>query len=143
MRRRSAWSLGAYRIYSSAAAGLIWGLVAMAVNSLTGVFAFEGSLAHNLISFVLGGVLFALVSGGALYLLDRYLPFRGYTAKALVVTTVLWLLLRGAGVLLSAMEPMRYHVITAESLQGLALAVVLGAILGVLWSMAPGGDAVG
>ncbi len=143
MRRRSARSLGAYRIYSSAAAGLIWGLVAMAVNSLTGVFAFDSGLAHNLVSFILGGVLFALVSGGLLYLLDAYLPFRGYTGKALVVTTALWLLFRGVGVLLSVMDPIRYYVMTAESLQGLALAVVLGAILGVLWSMAPSGDAVG
>jgi hypothetical protein len=115
----------------------------MAVNSLTGVFAFEGSFAQNLVSFILGGVLLALVSGGALYLLDAYLPFKGYMAKALLVTTALWLFLRGVGVLLSAMEPMRYSAVVAESLQGLALAVVLGAMLGILWSRAPSGDASG
>ena len=125
------------RIYSSAAAGFIWGLAAMALNSFTSVFAFEGGLAHNLISFTIGGVLFGLVSGGALYLLDGLLPSKGYFVKALVVTTALWLLLRGTGVLLSAMEPVRYHVIGAESLQGLVLAVALGAILGTLWSLMP------
>ena len=125
------------RIYSSAAAGLIWGLVAMALNSFTSVFAFEGGLAHNLISFTIGGVLFGLVSGGALYLLDGLLPLKGYFTKALVVTTALWLLLRGAGVLLSAMEPRRYNVIGAETLQGLVLAVALGAILGFVWTIMP------
>ena len=125
------------RIYSSAAAGFVWGLVAMALNSFTSVFAFEGGLAHNLISFTIGGVLFGLVSGGALYLLDGLLPLKGYFIKALVVTTALWLLLRGAGVLLSAMEPRRYNVIGAETLQGLVLAVALGAILGFVWTIMP------
>ncbi len=125
------------KIYSSAAAGFVWGLVAMAINSFTSVFAFEGGLAHNLISFTIGGVLFGLVSGGALYLLDSILPLKGYFIKALIVTTALWLLLRGAGVLLSAMEPTRYNVIGAETLQGLVLAVALGAILGGMWTFMP------
>ena len=128
------------RFYLSVAAGLIWGLVAMALNGFTSVFAFEGSFAHNLISFTLGGVLFGLVSGGALYFLGGLLPLKGYLIKALVVTTALWLLLRGAGVLLSAMEPTRYSVIGAEALQGLVLAVALGAILGTLWSLMESGE---
>ncbi len=125
------------RIYSSAAAGFIWGLVAMALNSFTSVFAFEGGLAHNLISFTFGGVLFGLVSGGALYLFSGLLPLKGYFPKALVVTTALWLLLRVIGALLSAMEPVRYNVIGAETLQGLVLAVALGAILGAMWTFMP------
>lgn len=122
------------RLVYSAVAGVIWGLVAMGINNMTGVFAFESTFTHNLVSFIFGGVVFSIVSGGILYFVGRLLPFKGYLAKAVMVTTLLWLLLRGGGVLLSQMDPHRYHVLNPESAQGLGLALLLGLFLGLFWT---------
>ncbi len=123
------------RFVYSAVAGVVWGLVAMGINNMTGVFAFESTFAHNLVSFIFGGVVFSIVSGGILYFAWGVLPFKGYLPKALIVTTFLWLILRGGGVLLSHMDPHRYHVLTPESIQGLGLAVLLGLFLGLFWRL--------
>ncbi len=121
------------RFVKCIAAGVVWGLVAMGINNLTGVFAFESTLTHNLVSFIFGGVIFSIVSGGILFFAGRLLPFKGYLPKALMVTTFLWLVLRGGGVLLSQMEPHRYHVLTPESIQGFGLAILLGLFIGLFW----------
>ncbi|MBE9527768.1 MAG: hypothetical protein IME99_00855 [Proteobacteria bacterium] len=123
------------RLVYSAVAGVVWGLVAMGINNMTGVFAFESTFTHNLVSFIFGGVVFSIVSGGILYFAGSVLPFKGYLPKALMVTTFVWLLLRGGGVLLSQMDSHRYHVVTPESIQGLGLAVLLGLFLGLFWTL--------
>jgi len=114
-------------------AGVVWGWVAMAVNNLTGVSPLEMGLAHNLITFSMAGAVFGLVAGGVLTIVEKRLPTRSVVLKAAGVSASIWLLLRSAGVVLSMLQPVRYHVSTPESVQGFALALFLGCILGVLW----------
>jgi len=116
-------------------AGVIWGWLAMAVNAATGAFEFENRLLHNLISFAAGGAVFGIVVNGFLSLLYGWLPFRNIFFKAVFLSAILWLVLRVGGALLSSIEPDRYHLITAQTMQGFILAVMMGGILGLLWKI--------
>ena len=116
-------------------AGVIWGWVAMAVNVVSGAFAFENSLMHNLSSFAIGGAVFGVVVNGFLGLLQRLLPFKSILLNAVLLSVVFWLMLRISGAMLSSVEPDRYHIITAQSIQGFVLAIIMGFILGTLWKV--------
>lgn len=113
--------------------GVAWGWLSMAVNRAAGVFQFEASFTHDLATFAFGGAVFGAVCGGLLSVAWDYIPFKGATAKAVFTSASLWILLRLGGAALSTMDPLRYHVITAQTLQGLVLAVVLGAVMGLMW----------
>jgi len=112
-------------------AGVVWGWLAMVLNAFTGIFTFEGSFTHDLVTFSIAGAIMGFVVSGLLYATGRFLPFKKSLPKAVFVSVLVWLLLRVGGALLSAMEPSRYHVFTPETLQGLFLAAVLGALLGL------------
>ena len=107
----------------------------MAVNVVSGAFAFENSLMHNLISFAIGGAVFGIVVNGFLGLLQRLLPFKSILLNAVLLSVVFWLMLRIGGAMLSSVEPDRYHIITAQSIQGFVLAIIMGFILGTLWKI--------
>ena len=126
------WKRG---IMLGAVAGIIWGWLAMAVNAVSGAFAFENSLMHNLISFAIGGAVFGIVVNGFLGLLQRLLPFKSILLNAVLLSVVFWLMLRIGGAMLSSVEPDRYHIITAQSIQGFVLAIIMGFILGTLWKI--------
>ena len=126
------WKRG---IMLGAVAGIIWGWVAMAVNAVSGAFAFENSLMHNLISFAVGGAVFGIVVNRFLGLLQRLLPFKSILLNAILLSIVFWLMLRIGGAMLSSVEPDRYHIITAQSIQGFVLAIIMGFILGTLWKI--------
>ncbi len=126
------WKRG---IMLGAVAGIIWGWLAMAVNAVSGAFAFENSLMHNLISFAIGGAVFGIVVNGFLGLLQRLLPFKSILLNAILLSIVFWLMLRIGGAMLSSVEPDRYHIITAQSIQGFVLAIIMGFILGTLWKI--------
>ena len=126
------WKKG---IILGAIAGVAWGWIVMFVNAVSGAFQFENSILQNLINFAAGGAIFGIVVSGFLSLLQRWLPFKNIVANAVLLSTILWLLLRIGGMLLSSIEPERYHLITAQSIQGFILAIVMGCILGILWKI--------
>ncbi len=118
-------------ISAGVVAGVIWGWLTMAVNAVTGVFPFEGTFTHNLVTFAAAGAIFGIVVGVVLVTGGRFLPVKSQVGKGVVISTAIWLLLRIGGIVLSAMEPHRYHLLTAEFFQGIVLAVILGALLGL------------
>ena len=117
----------------SVLSGVVWGWISMAVNRATGIFQFEASFTRDLAAFSFGGMVFGAVCGGLLSVAWDYIPFKGALAKAVFTSTSLWIVLRLGGAALSTMDPSRYHVITAQTLQGLVLAVVLGVVMGLMW----------
>ncbi|MBI5874765.1 MAG: hypothetical protein HZB81_02795 [Deltaproteobacteria bacterium] len=126
------WKRG---IMLGAIAGIAWGWIAMAVNAATGAFEFENTLLHNLIAFAAGGAVFGIVVSGFLSLLKERLPFKNIFLKATLLSSVLWIMLKVGGTLLSSVEPERYHPITAQSIQGFVLAIIMGGLLGFLWKI--------
>ncbi len=116
-------------------AGALWGLVALLVNSLTGAFAFEFSVVHDLVTFVIGGAVFGLVTGGFLSVAGWRLPFRSIELKAAIVSLAIWVALGSTGFVLTIIKPIRYHFNLGQTLQGLFLSVILGLILGAIWKM--------
>ena len=119
-------------LIAGVAVGALWGWMAMAVNSMTGAFAFEGTLAHNLASFGVGGVVFGVTTAGFLNLLGERIPVKSVLVKAVIVSSAIWLLLRFSGAALSHMDHERFHAVTYESVQGLILAVILGVMTGLV-----------
>lgn len=122
-----------FSVTAGAISGIIWGWLALAVNSFTGIFPLETGLLGALASFTIGGAVFGVVSAGFLFVSARMIPFRSVVFKAIAVSTSIWIVLRIGGAALSGMEPGRYHFNMPEALQGLFLAVLLGAVLGVVW----------
>ena len=120
-------------VLAGVTAGIIWGWVAMAANSVTGIFPFESTFAHNLVSFTFGGAIFGVVAGGLMVVAGPVLPFKRTIPKAVLICASLWIILRLGGAMLSVMDSHRYHVLAPEMLQGFALALVLGALLGFTW----------
>ncbi len=114
-------------------AGLIWGWFSMATNVATGAFPLEGTMLSNWAAFTLAGGFFGLVVAGVVRFAGKSLPFKGTVANAVLVSVAFWLILRVGGALLSAMEPERFHVVTLQTLQGLLLSVMLGALVGLMW----------
>lgn len=125
------------KIALSVIGGVIWGWLAMAVNSVSKVFLFEGGLTHNLASFAAAGAVFGAVACGLLCVVEARLPFKSPVLKAVMVTTGVWIVLRVGGAMLSKMEPSRYNIVTPQTLQGFFLAVTLGIILGLLLKNRP------
>lgn len=123
-------------------AGILWGWLTYVTNAITGVFPFEGSFAQDLVSFSFGGAVFGVATGALLAVSGKIIPFRGVVARAVFASAVLWMTLRIAGDVLSMMEPHRYHLLTAETVQGLALSCALGAILGLFVRKANGSATV-
>ena len=118
-------------ITAGAISGIIWGWLALAVNSFTGVFPLEAGFLSALASFTIGGAVFGAASAGFLFVAAGIIPFRSVVLKAMIVSSSVWIVLRAGGAVLSRMEPGRYHLNAPEALQGLLLAVLLGAVLGV------------
>lgn len=114
-------------------AGVTWGWISLAVDAISGAFPIEERLLHNLITFAVGGALIGVVAGAFLNLLQDRLPFKSIFFKAVFISTALWVILRIGGTLLSSVEPHRYHFITAQTVQGFILSVLMGCILGLLW----------
>ncbi|CAG1772434.1 hypothetical protein BAC2_02458 [uncultured bacterium] len=117
---------------SGLVAGVVWGWLAYLTNALTGVFPFEGSFAQDIVSFSFGGAVFGVATGATVALLGRVIPFKGVVGRSIFASALIWILLRLTGDMLSMMEPDRYHLLTAETVQGLALSAALGAIFGLL-----------
>ncbi len=113
-------------------AGVVWGWIAMAINSLTGVFPYEASLATNLASFSFAGALFGIMTSGCLYMFGRFIPFKGILPKAMIASAGLWIFLWGFSMLLVALESGRYHFAASQAVQGLVLSFVMGALLSLL-----------
>lgn len=118
-----------------AIAGVCLGLIALVVNAASGIIALENGFAGNLIAFTVGGAIFGLVASGFLSLLKERLPFRSIYLKAVIVATGLWATLEAGGIVLSAVQPDRYHFETAQMFQGLVLSLVLGGLLGLFWKI--------
>jgi hypothetical protein len=123
---------------SGVIAGVVWGWLAYITNAVTGVFPFEGSFAQDIVSFSFGGAIFGVATGVFLSLLGGVIPFKGIVARAVFASAFIWVALRLAGDMLSMMEPHRYHLLTAETVQGLTLSVALGAIFGLMVRKAKG-----
>lgn len=121
-------------IIAGAVGGVLWGFVSMAVNSATGVFTPETGLLHDTISFALGGGLFGVVAGGIIGVGGRLIPFGNVYARSVFTSTLIWMLLRVGGAMLSAIEPERYHVLTPDTVQGVLLSALLGAMIAGVWS---------
>jgi len=119
-------------LIAGAIAGVLWGWLCYLANYMSGIFPFEGSFAHNMLSFTFGGVVFGIVTSGILAVAGRFLPFRRLLYRAVFVSASVWIVLILAGDMLSMMEPGRYHLVTPQTVQGFLLALALGAILGML-----------
>ena len=115
--------------------GILCGWLLIALNELTAVFVLESSLAFNMVTFAVGGGMFGMVAGGFTALLEKRLPFNGILLKGILVSTGLWLFLRLVGYMLSLNDAGRYQADSGQSVQGLAFAIMLGAMLGSLWKM--------
>jgi hypothetical protein len=124
------WKRG---IVAGLLAGILWGWLAMAVNTVTGVFVSEKALLINILAFSTGGAVYGVVAGGLLAATHKILPFKSLLLKAVVVSVGLWLVLRIGGAVLSGASPWRYHQELMATLQGFFLSLVMGTLLGILW----------
>jgi hypothetical protein len=123
---------------SGVIAGVVWGWLSYLTNAVTGVFPFEGSFAQDIVSFSFGGAVFGVLTGAFLAISGSFIPFRSIVARAVFASAFIWIALKLVGDTLSMMEPERYHLLTAGTIQGLALSVALGAILGIMVRKAKG-----
>jgi hypothetical protein len=124
------WKRG---VVAGLVAGILWGWLAVAVNTLTGVFPLGDGLLFNLATFAIGGAVFGVVVGGFLVLARDIIPFKSLLPKAVMVSVCLWVVLRIGGALLSGIVPWRYHTVLAQAVQGFFLAILMGLLLGFLW----------
>lgn len=122
-------------VFAGMFAGLLWGPFAVAINALSGAFPFEHGIVYNLSSFVIGGSVFGAAAGGFLSIIYGHLPFKSPFKKAVLLTTCMWLILGIGGFTLSLINHGRYHVVAAQTVQGLALAVVMGFFIGAIWQL--------
>jgi len=118
-------------LVSDLVAGILWGWLSLILNAMTGIFTPEAGFVYDLGSFALAGAINAFVAGGLLFLFMERLPGKSIVSKAVIVSAIVWLVLRAGAMVLSQMDPERYHVATWESLQGLLLAVLLGVLIGI------------
>lgn len=124
------WKKG---ILAGLVAGICWGWLALAVNTVAGAFLPDRGFFFNLAMFATGGAVYGIVVGGLLAALRDIIPFKSLLAKAVLISVCLWLALRTGGAVLSGVAPWRYHQVMVQTVQGFFLAVLMGLILGVLW----------
>ena len=122
-------------IFVGSLSGIVWGLVAIFVNHITGVFPFEEHILREMMTFSFGGAIFGMVIGGFLSLIGKRLPFKSSFLNAISVSTAIWLVLRIGGVLLSYSNPERFHPDRDQTIQGFVMAIVLGLILATFWNI--------
>lgn len=122
------WKRG---IISGVIAGVVWGCLAITINTASRAFIFEETLLHRLITFTAGGVVFGIVVSGVLSLTHHFMPSKNIFLEAVFVSAVLWGILEVGGVLLHLTNPERYHLVAAQTIQGFVLAVIMGGILGL------------
>ena len=120
-------------LLSGGLAGIVWGLVALVTNGISGAFPFEGTVLHNIITFTLGGAVFGLVVGGSLVLLCEYLPFKNIFSKTTFLSTSIWLMFFIGGAIIAEIDPTRYYLTSGLAIQGVVLAIFQGLILGFIW----------
>lgn len=125
------WKRG---IGSGVVAGIVWGWLAMVIYAVTGISPAEHSILYNMFPFTIGGVVFGILSGGILALIHDRLPFKTSFGKAVLLTIWIWLMLHVVGFLLSMIDSGRYHYSSRDAVNGLMLFVLLGSILGAVWS---------
>ncbi len=113
--------------------GVLSGWLILFINMLTGVFVLEMSFGENLLTFGIGGGLFGLVCGGLMAVVHEKLPIKSFPVKAVVIFGFVWVLFRLAGIVLSGLEPHRFHGDIGQSLQGFAFAIILGGMFGLFW----------
>ncbi len=123
------WKRG---IGSGVVAGIAWGLLSLAIHAFTGISPVEHGILYNIFPFIIGGVIFGILSGGLLALIHNRLPFKTSFGKAVMLTSLIWLMLHVGGFLLSLIDSGRYHYSSREAVQGLMLFILLGGILGVV-----------
>lgn len=116
-------------------AGVIWGWIALGLSLTIGALEFESGLWHNLVTFSVGGALFGMILGAFMVLLEQRLPFKKCYVKTLFLSISLWLILRFGGVLLSSVDLVRYQAHMSQSVYGFLMTLVLGSILGVVWTL--------
>jgi hypothetical protein len=114
-------------------AGVMWGWVSFLVNSISGAFPFEHTLTYNLVIFSIAGAIFGLITAGFLLLIGEKLPFKSLMARAILISTSFWLILRLGGAGLALAGPERYHPDVPQTIQGFFLAMTLGIILSLFW----------
>ncbi|MDP3731973.1 MAG: hypothetical protein Q8R31_02935 [Candidatus Omnitrophota bacterium] len=112
--------------------GIVWGWVAIGVNAISGAFIFENDLLHNLVTFTIGGAVFGIVVGALLSLSHDWLPFKNIFLKTVFLSVILWGVLMIGGIVLSTIEPERYHLVVPQTVQGFVLAIIMGGLLGFL-----------
>ncbi|MFQ5455362.1 MAG: hypothetical protein ACE5EA_04040 [Nitrospirota bacterium] len=127
-------------VWTGIIAGMVWGLIAMVINAISGLFYFEDRIWYNILSFMVGGGIFGVAAGGIMVLTYDWLPFKKLWVKAVFVSTSMWLILRIGGVVLSFINTERYYNITAQTIQGFILAIILGSILGFFLNLQQKGN---
>ena len=124
------WKKG---ILAGLVAGICWGWLAFIVSRATDTFPQAHGLFFNLATFATGGAVYGIVVGGLLAAARDKLPFKGLLAKAVMVSVLLWLVLRIGGAVLSGIAPWRYHYAMVETAQGFFLSIAMGALLSIFW----------
>ena len=116
-----------------AVSGILYGVAGIALNQVTGAFPFEMNMALLLTTFATGGAIFGVITGCLMSVTENlFLPGRP-VLKASVISVGFWLALRLGAALLTAADPGRYHPDIGQTVQGFALSLLLGVILGSLW----------
>ena len=129
---RPQWLSWKNRIFLSFLAGIVWGWVAIGVNIISGAFLFENYMLHNIVTFTIGGAIFGIVVGALLSLSHEWLPFKNIFLKTVFLSVILWGVLMIGGIVLSTIEPERYHIVVPQTVQGFVLAIIMGGLLGSL-----------
>ena len=114
--------------------GVIWGIIALAVNYVTGIGPIERSILIEIATFSIGGAIFGMLMGILLTLSYNRLPFKSLLPKAILVSTLVWLIFNVGTGIGSIVNPERYHPELLQTIQGFFMAVLLGGILGTLWN---------
>ncbi len=109
--------------------------IGIALNKITGVFPFEASLPSLLLTFAVGGAIFGIAAGGFMTLTSKLFLVDRPLLKAVIISVGIWLALRVGGMALTLMNHDRYHPDVAQTAQGLALALMTGGMLGILWNL--------
>lgn len=115
--------------------GVLCGWAGIAMNQISGAFPFEMNAMLLLVTFAVGGAVFGVVVGGLMTITNDLFLTDKPVLKAVVFSVGFWLTLRIGAIMLTVQDPHRFHPVVEQSVQGLALALLLGVVLGCMWKM--------